>query len=62
MDIEPIEDHKNSVHHFCFGHGVGAHVCGIAGISEARLEEMNMNEESKVSFVSGKTIEMRFFK
>ena len=26
---------------FCFGHGAGAHVCGIAGLSKDRLEEMN---------------------
>ena len=27
--------------YFCFGHGVGAHVCGIAGISDEKLKEMN---------------------
>ena len=35
---------------FCFGHGVGAHVCGIAGISEERLKEMNVHAHPKVCF------------
>ena len=35
---------------FCFGHGVGAHVCGIAGISEERLKEMNVHSHPQVCF------------
>jgi hypothetical protein len=29
---------------FCFGHGVGAHVCGIAGLSFERLNHMNSDK------------------
>ena len=40
---------KNEPNYFCFGHGVGAHVCGIAGISEKRLKEMSMGTKYQVS-------------
>ena len=36
--------------HFCFGHGIGAHICGIAGISDSRLKGMNSYEMTQVSF------------
>ena len=39
---------KNEPDYFCFGHGVGAHVCGIAGISEKRLKEMNTRTKYQV--------------
>ena len=32
---------------FCFGHGAGAHVCGIAGLSKDRLEEMKKSTPFK---------------
>ena len=32
---------------FCFGHGAGVHVCGIAGLSKDRLEEMNQRTPFK---------------
>ena len=42
MHVQLNGDEKGSESkHFCFGHGIGAHVCGIAGISDTRLKEMN---------------------
>ena len=36
---------------FCFGHGVGAHVCGIAGLSFERLNHMNSDKYQSVIFI-----------
>ena len=38
---ENDKEKGSDLKHFCFGHGIGAHVCGIAGISDTRLKEMN---------------------
>ena len=49
--VQLNDDEKGSeLKHFCFGHGIGAHVCGIAGISDSRLKEMNSGEITRVSF------------
>ena len=36
---------------FCFGHGVGAHVCGIAGLSFERLNHMNSDKFQSVIII-----------
>ena len=36
---------------FCFGHGVGAHVCGIAGLSFERLNHMNSDKYQSVIII-----------
>ena len=44
----PMEFKQSS---FCFGHGVGAHVCGIAGLSFERLNHMNSDRFQSVIIV-----------
>ena len=44
----PMEFKQSS---FCFGHGVGAHVCGIAGLSFERLNHMNSDKFQSVIII-----------